>query len=174
MFVESSAVVPLRFEATRDAFEAAVADDGFAAEAQRAFDHGMACLGRGTHPSHSLDAPLRVRVSAIRRFARDILVELYWEPTGPARRFFPNLAADFALAKRNHDDTGISMVACCRLPLAATNRDYDHSLVSRAVQETLDAFLTEVVIRLLAINASNAEDAVSNTRLTRVGDKAHD
>lgn len=154
MFVESCVVVPLAFEAARDAFDAALADGGFVAESRRAIDHGVACLGCADN-SQSISAHVHVRACAVRRFTRSILVELRWESTGVARRFFPSLDGDLVLAPRNRDDTGMSIVAYYRPPLAATSRDFDDLAMSAAIREALDAFLTETMTRLIAIGWRN-------------------
>ena len=153
MFVEASAVVPLPFDSACDAFEKALADGRFGPEMERAVAHGMAHLAGGAFGgAHGIDQPLHVlHVPAVRRFPRAILLELRWAPPRPTRISVPSLEADLALAARGEHDSGLSIVASYRAPGAATPGDFDDNAAAEAVQQTLDAFLTEILTRIISI-----------------------
>lgn len=156
MFAETSAVVPLPFPEARDAFEKALADGRLGPEMERAVRHGMAHLASGPlSGTDGMGQPLYVlHVPAVRRFPRAILLELRWAPPRPTRISVPSLEADLALAARGEHDSGLSIVACYRAFDrafgVATPGGYD-ALMAGAVQQTLDAFLTEILTRIISI-----------------------
>ena len=159
VFVESCVVVPLPFEIARDAFEATLSDGGFVDESRRAVACGVAALV-GERSAPRVGTKMRVQVPGRRRFARDVLIELRWEPVGPARRFFPDVDGDLVLSSRSRDDSGMSIVAYYRSWAAAASAGFDAAMTASAVRKALDAFLTEILTRLVAVDIASSEGRI--------------
>ena len=149
VFVEADASLPLPFNATRAALDAALADGGLIEESRRAAQEGASFLMRvGPGGSRRLAKQVLVEVLPFDWARRKGVVPLRWQPTGAAGPLFPSLEANLTISEADDGSSAFSIVASYEPPLDAVGAGLDRILLSRAAAATMTALLREIITKL--------------------------
>jgi len=119
--------------------------------AEAAYDEGEELLGRvgPFGPVPGLSKAVKVTAGKVRDRGEGFVMPLRWSATGPAE-LFPVMEADLEIAPLGADESQLRLSGSYEPPLGSLGRGLDRLLLHQLAEATVRAFLSQLVVALLA------------------------
>ena len=119
--------------------------------AEAAYDEGEELLGRvgPIGPVPGLSKAVKVTAGKVRDRGEGFVMPLRWSATGPAE-LFPVMEADLEIAPLGADESQLRLSGSYEPPLGSLGRGLDRLLLHQLAEATVRAFLSQLVVALLA------------------------
>jgi hypothetical protein len=140
MFVSEEIVVPAGFTAVRARLTNIIQGDTLRRTSEQAYDDSHVTMLR-VGPSPVVSRLVRAEFRELVDHGDSCLLTLRWEATGPAGQLFPVLDADITITPHDDNSVLLRLDGAYRPPLGQVGAQIDRTIMHRAANATIRAFL---------------------------------